>query len=162
MSSNTIVTITSAAIAATALLLLASCHDDALGKHARGNWQGTAHQINTDGTEYDYDITVIVHDDEHIAIDYPGLNCNSTLERLPSSDGHAEFVEHMTDPDALDCVDKGLVTLVLSETDNSKMDYRWKIHLHNAQELTFASGTLNRIPPAAPKDIEYFRNQQNR
>ena len=146
-----------AALACLSLLLLTGCNIDVLGKKARGNWQGIASEINGDGTEQEYPITIIINDDEHIAVDYPSFNCSSTLERLPSYDGHAEFRENIIETES-GCPNSGLTTLVMSESDNSQLSWRWKLRNEN-DELVYATATLNRVPPAEPKDVNYFRNQ---
>ncbi len=149
-----------AALAIFSLMLLSACCEDVLGKKARGNWQGEAEQINLNGIKTKYSVTVAITDAEHIVVDYPSLKCDTWLERLPSSDGYAEYREHVDSNEGGNCAEGGLVSFVLSESDNSKLSYRWKYHV-NDNDLIYATATLNRVPPAEAQDLDYFRNQAN-
>lgn len=141
--------------ACMSLSLLAACDSsDTLGKHARGNWQGIATQTLPDGKTLTYPMTIVITDDEHIATDYPSFGCESTLVRLPSSDGHAEFREEI--PDSTECLNGGLVTLVASPEDHTTLSWRWKMRTEK-DELIYATATMKRIPPVEPKSLEYYR-----
>ncbi|MBY0407195.1 MAG: hypothetical protein K2Q01_05840 [Rickettsiales bacterium] len=144
--------------ACLSLAALAACSSGLLGKKAQGNWQGTALQKNADGGQDEYPITIIITDDEHIVIDYPTLECSSTLIRLPASDGFAEYMEEVTEDPQARCLTGGLVTLSVLEEDSTKLSWRWKMR-NPDQVLTYATSTLSRVPPSEPKDIAYFREQ---
>ncbi len=148
--------------ACLSLALLCACSSDSLGKYARGNWQGTADEQRDTGENPSYPITVIINDDEHVVVDYPTYHCSSKLVRLPSSDGHAEFREEITNG-TQNCISGGLVTLLVDENDHNKLSLRWKMRKADEDHgLTYVVATLNRVPPSDPRSIIFFNDDSSK